>query len=94
MCFIPLVTDSSFVDIASRTVELNGAAEELQLYLAQDLREIGPRIVLEHLRAGYPRLSILPNEALHFSDALRRLATMAVDPHKSVKCQPCDHHPS
>src|SRR6185503_17892758 len=79
MCFIPLVADN---------------LEELQLYIEQYSHEVGPRIVVERIPTGDPKFSMLPTEALHFSEALRRLATMAVDGSKSVKCQPCDQHPT
>jgi hypothetical protein len=79
MCFVPLVTDNS---------------EKLQLYLEQFPHEVGPRIVVEHIPAGDPKFSILPLEAVHFSDTLRRLARIAVDANKFVKCEPCDQHPT
>jgi len=92
MCMISLATSHPFHPMDKPTGEI-GAPGKIQLYVEQHLREVGPRVVIEQLPAGYPKFSILPAEALHLSEALHRLATMATDDSKSVKCDLCEGHP-
>jgi hypothetical protein len=94
MCFVVLSTENPVVHKHGPGGTLDYVPKELQTYIEQDVREIGPRVVIEELLTGKPKLNLLPAEAIHLGEALIRLATMATDDTKLVKCKPCDMHPS
>nr|CEL18623.1 hypothetical protein [Kibdelosporangium sp. MJ126-NF4] len=62
----------------------------LELYLEQDVREVGPRVVVGQLPTGWPKLNLLPADALHLSKALARLARTAMGDGQATTCEPCD----
>jgi hypothetical protein len=66
--------------------------KELEVYLQQYVREVGPRIVVGLRPTGEPKVKLLPEEALHLGEGLIRLATMANNDSKLVKCEPCVCH--
>jgi hypothetical protein len=54
--------------------------------------EIGPRVVIGRRPGGEPPINLLPDEARHLGEGLIRLATMANDDSRLVKCEPCEGH--
>lgn len=95
MCFVVLSTeDPVTVDLGRDGVsEYVRVPKELEVYLEQHFREVGPRVVISQRPTGRPAMKLLPEEALHLGEGLIRLATMATDDTKLVKCEPCEHHP-
>jgi len=65
---------------------------KLEMYLEQDVREVGPRVVIGQLPTGWPKLNFLPLDALHLSEALARLAYTAIDDRRSTICEPCSRY--
>jgi hypothetical protein len=67
--------------------------KKIQAYIEQNIREIGPRVVVREERTGEPEFSLLPAEALHLGMSLSRLGTMAAENSKLEKCQSCGAPP-
>jgi hypothetical protein len=86
MCYVVVLsTEDSVADGQGA----NGCPQRMELYIEQDVREVGPRVVMGMLPTGRPRLGFLPAEARHLGEALIRLAAMAVDDSGLVRCEPC-----
>jgi hypothetical protein len=94
MCFVVLSTEDPVTVDLGRNGGKNyvPVPKELELYLEQHFREIGPRVVISQRPTGRPAMKLLPEEALHLGEGLIRLATMATDGTTLVKCEPCEDH--
>jgi hypothetical protein len=92
MCCVVLSADEPVVDGKRSDGTPDYIPKELQAYVEQHVREVGPRVVIEQLPTGRPKFTFLPGEAIHLGEALIRLATMARDDTKSVKCESCERH--
>lgn len=87
MCYIDLALGGPDVGV---TEDDRPEDSKLEIYLEQDVREVGPRVVVGQLPTGWPKLNLLPLDALHLSEALARLAYTGIDDGRSAICEPCD----
>ncbi|TCO54358.1 hypothetical protein EV192_109339 [Actinocrispum wychmicini] len=91
MCFVRLSTEDPVLDGQTD----GGPAyqpKELEIYVQQGMREVGPRVAIGQRPTGEPKINLLPDEARHLGEGLIRLAAMADDDRQLVKCEPCDKH--
>lgn len=95
MCFVVLSTEVPVVvamDAGGGTTVPVVLPKELEIYLEQRFREVGPRIVIRQRPSGETKLTLLPREAVHLGEALLRLAGMATDDTTLISCQGCAGH--